>query len=272
MRINKRKWTIVGTILIWIGIISYLCISIFFVKDSEKGTVCRRVEVVIEDSLQNRFISKDDIISSANKVVKKLVGTRLSKINTHRIEEKVFKIPFVKNAEVYTTVSGVLKIKVEQRDVIMRIFSSDGSSCYIDKDGYKLPLSTYSVADVIVVNGNIDIKSKDGQRVRLVDTSKDSCDRKGFLAQLFDFVSFVRADEFWNAQIEQIYIKGPRDVELITRVGNHTVLLGSFDDYQTKLKKLLSFYNNALPCRGWNRYSVINLKYKDQVICKNKVL
>ena len=272
MKIKKRKWAIVGTIIVWVGILTYLGISIFFVKDKEKGTVCRRVEVVIADSSQNRFINTDDIIANANKVVKKLVGTRLSKINTSRIEKQILEMPFIKRAEVYTTVSGVLRIEVEQREVIMRIYNTDGSSCYIDKDGYIIPLSERSAADVVVVNGNISLKKSNGGRVRVVDTSKDSCDRKGLLPELFDFVTYIRNDEFWNAQIEQIYINNPNDVELTTRVGNHTVLLGSFEDFQTKLKKLFVFYKNALPSEGWNKYSVINLKYKNQVICKNKVL
>ncbi len=272
MKINKRKWAIVGTIVLWVGILSYLGFSIFFVKDREKGTVCRRVEVVIADSAQNRFINTEDIIVTANKVVKKLVGTRISKINTHRIENKILEMPFIKRAEVYTSVSGVLRIEVEQREVIMRIFNADGSSCYIDKDGYIIPLSERSAADVVVVSGNISLKNGKGRRVRVVDTSKDSCDRKGLLPELFDFVTYIRNDEFWNAQIEHVYINSPKDIELITRVGNHTVLLGSFEDFQTKLKKLFVFYKNALPREGWNRYSTINLKYKNQVICKNKVL
>lgn len=268
MKIKKRKWAIVGTIVLWVGILSYLGFSIFFVKDRERGTVCRRVEVVIADSAQNRFIYTEDIIANANKVVKKLVGTRLSKINTHRIENQILEMPFIKRAEVYTSVSGVLKIEVEQREVIMRIYNTDGSSCYIDSDGYVIPLSERSAADVVVVSGNINLKKGKGERVRVVDTSKDSSDRKGLLPELFDFVTYIRKDEFWNAQIEHIFINSPKEVELITRVGNHTVLLGSFEDYQAKLKKLFAFYNNALPRKGWNRYSIINLKYRNQVICK----
>lgn len=268
MKIKKRKWAIVGTVVLWVGIMAYLGTSIFFVKDKEKGTVCRKVEVEIADSSQNRFINKDDVVRVANTVVPKLIGTRLSKINTHRIERRVLEMAFIKRAEVYTTVSGVLTIKVEQRDAIMRIFNSDGSSVYIDSDGYIIPLSERFAADVVVVSGNINIKHGKSERSRVVNTSKDSCSRKGLLAELFDFVTYIRNDEFWNSQIEHIYINSPKDVELITRVGSQTVLLGSLGDYQTKLNKLFVFYKNALPSQGWNRYSEINLKYGNQVICK----
>jgi cell division protein FtsQ len=268
MKISRRKWAILGTIIIWIGILSYLGTSIFFVKGKDKDIICRRVEVVVADSVKSKFIAKDDVIRMANREVKTLVGTRLSRINTHRIERRILELPFVKNAEAYTTVSGVLKIKVEQREAIMRLFNPDGSSCYIDSQGYMIPLSDRSAADVVVVSGNISLKVKKNGRVKVVNAAKDSSYRKGLLPQLFDFVSYIRNDEFWNAQIEQIYVNSSNDVELVTRVGNHTVLLGSLDEFRAKLKKLFIFYKNALPSEGWNKYSVINVKYANQVICK----
>ena len=66
----------------------------------------------------------------------------------------------------------------------------------------------------------------------------------------------------------QVYINSEKDVDLVTRVGNHTVKMGSLEGYENKLNKLYAFYKNALPLEGWNKYSVINLKYGNQVICK----
>ena len=268
MKINKRKWAIAGTIVLWIGIITYLTITIAFVKNKRDDVVCRKVQVVIADSLSNRFVNKDDIIRMANKEVSQLVGTRINKINTHKIEKRLNQLELLKNAEVYSSATGVLTIKVEQRDAIMRIYNANGTSCYIDEDGYIIPLSARYAANVIIVNGNVSLKKSSEGRSRIFGNNSDSSERKGLLCDLYNFVRFIRADKFWNSQIVQIYVNSPKDIELTTRVGNHTIQMGSLDGYEAKLKKLFAFYTNALPVEGWNTYGVINLKYENQVICK----
>jgi cell division protein FtsQ len=53
-------------------------------------------------------------------------------------------------------------------------------------------------------------------------------------------------------------------------VGNHQILLGSLDDFEKKLKHLRLFYEQVIPKMGWEKYSVINLKYRNQIVCTKK--
>jgi cell division protein FtsQ len=50
-------------------------------------------------------------------------------------------------------------------------------------------------------------------------------------------------------------------------VGNHRILLGQIEYYRENLEKLKLFYEKGLNQMGWNQYSIINLKYKNQVVC-----
>ena len=59
-------------------------------------------------------------------------------------------------------------------------------------------------------------------------------------------------------------------VELVPRVGNHIIMLGSFDRFEQKLEKLRKFYLYGLNEIGWNAYSKIDLQYRDQVVCTRK--
>jgi cell division protein FtsQ len=67
-----------------------------------------------------------------------------------------------------------------------------------------------------------------------------------------------------------VYVTASNEVELVPRVGNHIVLLGGLDSYEKKMNKLEAMYNKGFDITGWNIYSVINLKFKDQVICKRR--
>jgi cell division protein FtsQ len=48
------------------------------------------------------------------------------------------------------------------------------------------------------------------------------------------------------------------------------ILLGGLDGYETKMNKLEAMYCEGFDITGWNSYSLINLKFKDQVICKRR--
>ena len=51
-------------------------------------------------------------------------------------------------------------------------------------------------------------------------------------------------------------------------MGGHEVVVGDNDRLKQKLKKLEQFYQRASTNLGWEKYREINLKFKDQVICK----
>lgn len=89
--------------------------------------------------------------------------------------------------------------------------------------------------------------------------------------KLLNFVQFVEADDFWRSEIVQIVVSkghgGAPEIELIPRVGDHTILFGSPDDAAEKFDKLLTFYRHGLRNIGWQEYRTINVKYRNQVVC-----
>jgi cell division protein FtsQ len=54
------------------------------------------------------------------------------------------------------------------------------------------------------------------------------------------------------------------------RVGDQSIHFGSLDNVDKKFDKLEAFYKNVVPTYGWNRYSRIDLKYADQIVCTLK--
>jgi cell division protein FtsQ len=98
----------------------------------------------------------------------------------------------------------------------------------------------------------------------------DTMIKNTILKDVYHFVNYINDDDFWSAQIDQIYVDGKDEVTLIPRVGNHIVHLGTFENYEGKLRNLEAFYDKVLPEVGWNKYSTINLEYKDQVVCKKR--
>jgi len=59
-------------------------------------------------------------------------------------------------------------------------------------------------------------------------------------------------------------------VTMVPRVGNHTIRLGKAENYEEKLNNLLVFYREAMPVVGWDKYKVVNVEYKGQVVCQRR--
>jgi cell division protein FtsQ len=170
-------------------------------------------------------------------------------VNTHRIETELLKNEMIAGVEAYKTPSGMIKLEVKQKMPILRVISA-GGNFYVDSKGSTMPVSRRYAAYVPVASGSVE--------------------KELATTDLYDFALFLQKNEFWNNQIEQIYVHLNKEVVLIPRVGEHRILLGTLDDFREKLTNLQLFYEQAIPKVGWEKYSIINLKFKDQIVCTKK--
>lgn len=255
----------------WVFVITYLVVTLSFSRKKSDDVVCSSININITDSLTNAFVTKADVMKTVEREFSNLIGIPLSMINTHQVEQHLSTMQAVKRAEAYKTIEGSLQIDIEQRKPIVRIINKSGNSYYIDVEGKTLPLSSKFTSHVLIINGNISEPYKVEPNVKVMDWSGGKVTTESpLVCQLYDFAKYINNDSFWRAQITQVYVDNPNSIELIPRVGPHTILLGNLDDYQTKLAKLKLFYEKALPQEGWNRYKEINLKYKNQIVCTKR--
>ena len=231
-------------------IVAYLCASVFFLKGKKPNeTLCEKVEVVIADSLEKYFLNEKEIVAYLTKANLYPLNKKSDEINTHQIEEALLKNEIIESVKVVQAISGKVTIKILQRMPVLHVFSS-GGNYYVDKTGQTMPSVLGQAMFVPVASGNIE---------------------KTFaVSELYKFALFLQDDAFWNDQITQIYVRSAKDVELVPRVGSQRILLGSLDDFEKKLRNLRRFYEQVVPKMGWDKYSVINLKYKNQIVCTKK--
>ena len=89
---------------------------------------------------------------------------------------------------------------------------------------------------------------------------------------LINFVSRVRNDEFWGAEVVQFVASttpsGEISLRLVPRSGDFIIEFGTLADREEKLAKLQLFYDKGLSRIGWGVYKTIDVRYDKQVICK----
>ena len=254
----------------WLILLTYMVIGLSFVTKKSHQVICKGISVKVVDSSLNRFITSKDIKRMIDQKGRTPIGKPLYKINTYQMENMISDLMAVRDVQVYKTADGILSVKVKQRLPMVRVFNSENQSYYIDDQGMILPLSGRFSAHVLVVNGNIKEHFPVKPNVNVMDYDTTVYRHKPLVSQIYEFSKFVMDDDFWNAQIAQVYVNDSNNVELIPRVGSQSILLGSFDDYEKKLNRLKMFYEKALPALGWNKYKMISLKYSNQIICTKR--
>lgn len=227
----------------------YIVFMAFFFKRDRQQSVCRELQVVVADSLEKHFVSESDLAAWLRRADLNPVGKPLEEVNTDRIEQSLLKNEMIARVEAYKTPSGLIKLVVEQKMPILRVMSVRGDY-YVDNRGSTMPLSRHYVAHVPIVTGYVE--------------------KEQAVTNLYKFALFLQGNDFWNDQIEQIYVHPDKEVELVPRVGSHRILLGTFDNVEEKLANLRLFYEHAVPKVGWEKYSIIDLKYKNQIVCTKR--
>ncbi|MGL4293652.1 MAG: cell division protein FtsQ/DivIB [Bacteroidales bacterium] len=223
----------------------YLLAMFFIFADKVEEEVCKDVQIAIKDSIDTPYLKVKDIENILRRNHFKAIGKPMKEIDTYEIGRSIEENPIIRAACCYKTPDGTLRIDIYQRNPIMRVLGLTGNY-YIDEEGFLIPASLSFTAHVPFASGYI---SK--------ELAKD---------ELHRFALFLQKDKFWNAQIQQIYVRADGEVELTPRVGSHTILLGNLQNFEKKLDNLMTFYDKGLNKKGWNVYKAINLKYENQVI------
>lgn len=234
-------------------LVAFIVVTLAFTSGESKDIVCNDIEVSFNNS-DVIHINKNEILKKVRAADAKILNKTLDKINSDVIEKEVEKLQAIRKAEVYKLIKkdtssfrGVLVVKVKHREPVVRIISDNGSY-FLDKDGSRIPVSSSYTANVLVVTGSLT--------------------EKYAVEEMLPFVEYIRDNDFWNAQIEQIHVEKDGDVLLSPLVGEQIIELGSLDDYEGKLRRMKAFYEQVLVKNNWNKYKTISLKYNNQVIAK----
>lgn len=274
----KKLFSILLTLLAWAAVVAYAVTSSRYTRQQREQTLCRRIEVRVEDSARMNFITPAMVRGWFDQEKREVFRQEIARVNTLDIESFIRRRGFVKEARVYTTLDGVLHIELTQRRPIARVCSANGYNFYITEDDYILPTQRHEVVYVPVITGTLYPPfGRDyvgSLQEAMGDDEKKVSKNYVFLTNLINFVKFLRADDFWNAMIVQIDVQGVERerrydpfVCIVPRIGDQVVALGPLEDYPAKLARLMSFYRHGAPYEGWQQYRRIDVQYAGQVVC-----
>ena len=238
------------SILAVLAFAGYLVYSAVAMTDRHEDIrICLGIDLHISDSLNYGLIDGDMVTSLLQERGLDPVGLSLDRIDIEGIESVLLRHPLVGRAQCYKTAGNMLRINISGKVPLVRVLNNRGQDFYVDSRGEILTQHSLAV-QLPVATGYIDRKFASGD--------------------LLDVVNAIDRSEFWKAQVEQINVTREGQIELVPRVGDHLLILGTAQDVENKLKRLENFYRKGLDNVGWNKYRSISVAYENQVVCKKR--
>jgi len=175
-----------------------------------------------------------------------LAGEGKETLDLNKVEAVLNRQPMIENAEVFLTLDGILKTKIQQRRPIGRVLGN--STYYIDRLGDKMPLSSYYSARVPILKGIGDESMK----------------------EVYPLLKYISEDPFYSELITQITRENGGVYKFELRKIDFSLLFGKVDRIDEKMNNFKAFYKKALKDDKLNTYKMVDLQFGNQVVCTKK--
>ncbi len=251
MKVVKKIFIVLG----WILLIGGIGFTMYYAWMQREAVRCQEIVVNINPN-SPRFLDEKEITDMIEKSGEMIVGSRLSAIDINKIETKLNASSSLANVQVFKKVEskglsfkGKLVVSLDERTPIVRIKNST-EDYYMDMEGNKIPTSAKYVERIMIASGTIPTPEIQAGLLKMAD--------------------YVNKDEFWRAQIEQVFVQANGELLMLPQVGDYLIEFGTPDDYELKLRNLKAVYQQGFKNMGWNKYRTISVKYRNQVVCTKK--
>jgi len=250
-----RKILILGA---WLLVISGITTLLIAANRKEQVHVCKEIFIGIKGNEGKFYVEKEDVLKLLQKTENgSLLQKQVNSINLARLENGLKTNPWIRRAELYFDSKDALHVFVEEREPVARIFTTTGSSFYMDSSGARMPLLEKMSIRVPVITG-----FTSARRFNYADSA--------LLQQAKQVAQFIYGSQFWNAQVGQIDITPDGKFELIPVIGGHIIKLGTGENVEEKLNNLYVFYKQVMSKVGFDKYAAVGVEFKGQVVAIKK--
>ncbi|MDT8308569.1 MAG: hypothetical protein RQ866_03505 [Bacteroidales bacterium] len=256
-----------GKKFIWPLVVLTVIILLIISLSKHNQSICKGVDIEIVDNTGTNFLNENDIMGYLIAASYKPEGAPLRSIEITDIKKHLVANPYIAIADVFVTIEGILKVRVKQRQPLVKVYNQNNEDYYICKDGYIMPGHTPYKDKIMIANGNFrePLSSIINKNIKT-----DSLLKESMLTSLFNLADFIQKDSLLHELISQIYLNNDKDFEMIPAIDDHVIVFGNSDSIAYKFKKIIAFYEKGSVITGWKKYNSINVKFSNQVVCTKK--
>jgi cell division protein FtsQ len=200
------------------------------------------------DEKKETLVDTDSVNKLLIQIVQQYSESLKDGIVLSKAEKGIESMSGVRNAEVFSTISGVLVAEIQQKKVRAKVIGS--KPYYIDELGDELPLTSRYEPEVALIRSN-EAFEIDGSDV-------------------IELLSGIESSELLNKDLKEIKQISSRRFSLLFNSLPFEVIVGEAVNIEQKMTKLIAFLIKAEQEKSLGQYRTVNLSFNNQVVATKK--
>ena len=241
-------WTCIG-----LSIVAALLVAatVWGVVNRPADQPCVSLSFIIKDRADRLYVTENELTQLLRAEELYPVGRKVDVGTLHRIELAVLHHPMVRTAQCYLTPRNEVRVQLTQRVPLLRVVKAD-ETYFIDTDRRVMPVRAAVQDKVLTVTGTVG--------TRIAST------------QLADFALWLQDMPYWQQHTRYLQVQSPQMIYLYLNkdagldVKGERIVLGSMRNFERKLKKMHTFFDNSADILKEKNYVEYDARYKGQVI------
>ena len=200
------------------------------------------------DEKKETLVDTDSVNKLLIQIVQQYSASLKDGIVLSKAEKGIESMSGVRNAEVFSTISGVLVAEIQQKKVRAKVIGS--KPYYIDELGDQLPLTSRYEPKVALIRPNeaFEIEGSD----------------------VIELLVGIESRAPLNNDLKEIKQIGSRRFSLFFNSLPFEVIVGEAVNIEQKLTKLIAFLIKAEQEKSLGQYRTVNLSFNNQVVATKK--
>lgn len=232
-------------ISVWILTIAAIATLWYFTHKDHVEHPLRGVEITLDRATEKGFIDKDAVHQQIMRICDTVHNRDITKIPLDSVRNYLRSIPWATYTDANITFEEVMMVNIVECQPVMRIFTKDGRSVYLDEDGNMYPEKDGFTMHLLIGSGNL--------------TRRD-------LPRMFKVMKSVLNNSYSNCCVKQVYFDG-KNYELVLNNVDLKVVLGDDSNVDEKLMNMKYFFEQMQGSPELQNYSKINFNFENQVVC-----
>ena len=250
------------SILAWVVTGVALVVLFIAARDNYLNMPLKSINVNIDRVNDNGFVKESTVTADLGNICN---AAKIGTVNMQAIQSQLKSNPWVQTSAAYVDLGGDLNVSIKEHHPVLRIFGSNGKSVYLTDDRIVLPPISSHTPYLLIASGNFRLDSLEMGH-QLNDTLKADRNLIGAMAVM----EAIDRNPFIKSCAGQIYCNRQNEFEIVVRDLDARVVIGDIGNLDDKLRRLEIFMKQKIGTNEIKNLNIINLKYKNQVVCTKR--
>ncbi len=227
--------------------IVYLVVALSFTSSSSAAGHYKELIINVDEEQKLGFLTREEINAYLGNLQTKILGMRRDEVNTMDIERKVQSLDKVETVNCVELNNGALRLDVVPLVPVARVFDiSSGRNFYINQGGKRMMANPRFRMDVPVVVGRFEGKVQP--------------------TLILPVVRYLEQHPKLSCLVSSYKVQPNGDILIVPVIKGHVINLGDSTAIESKFGRLVTFYREVMPVKGWEKYDTLTVKWSGQLV------